>query len=413
MKLTIKFILPFLILLNSLFSIDYWSTIPLGNTTLKWIINFSIIIIILIFKNKFFRPSNKKDYIIISIYFIWLIIGIIRGMFIAENYWEWKQLIDGSFILSLPVFVYIFNQPKVLQLVLKFWFRYALLLFIIWIFWTISEDAYHFYLGPVLAIACFFPILDKKWKIIFMVLIILMIISDFGARSQIIKAVVAILMSLAYFFGKYLSVKILKITHWFLYLLPIVLIGLGLSGVFNIFEDFSAIAEQSISSKKLSEKKSLEVSTDTRTFIYVEVIESAIKNNYVVFGRTPARGNDSVYFGEAIAEDLKINKFERHNNEVCFPNVFTWLGIIGMLLYCFIYLKSSYLALYQSNSIFLKLIGVFISFHFLYGWIEDINRFDIANISLWMFIAMGFSEQFRKMNNQEFIGWIKSSLPKI
>lgn len=125
-------------------------------------------------------------------------------------------------------------------------------------------------------------------------------------------------------------------------------------------------------------------------------------------GRTPARGNDSVTFGEFNAEELKTGKFERHSNEVCFPNIFTWLGLIGMILYCLIYLKSSYLALYKSNNLFMKLIGVYIAFRFLFGWIEDFNRFDISNIALWMVIAMGFSVEFRRMNNQEFILWVKS-----
>jgi hypothetical protein len=56
----------------------------------------------------------------------------------------------------------------------------------------------------------------------------------------------------------------------------------------------------------------------------------------------------------------------------------------------------------------MKLMGVYIAFRFAYGWVEDINRFDIMNISLWMIIGMGFSEQFRKMNNLQFKLWVKS-----
>ena len=404
-----RFVLPFLVILISIIAGLQWSDIP-TNTTIIWIVNFLTLLTIFIYKKYYFHPSNKKDYLIITLYLFWFLIGVIRGIFVAEDYWDWKNLFTGVFSLSLPLFVYVFSVPKILKITLSYWFKYALPLFFIFVFF-LNTGAYHFYLGPVLVIACFLPILRKKWQIIFLGLLLMMIFVNFGARSQIIKSFAAIFMSVAYLFGKYLSVKILKITHWFLYIIPVLLIGLGLSGVFNIFEDFSKFAEQKVSGKNLSEKKYNEVSADTRTFIYIEIIESALKNNYVVFGRTPARGNDSVYFGEAIAEDLKNNKYERHSNEVCFPNVFTWLGIIGMLLYCFIYLKSSYLALYKSRNIFLKLIGVYISFRFLYGWIEDTNLFDIANISLWMFIAMGFSEPFRKMNNQEFIGWIKSVLP--
>ena len=105
MKLTIKYIFPFLILLNSIMSISQWSIIPLGNTTIMWIVNFAIVFIILAYKKRYFKPINKKDYLIITIYFIWLIIGIIRGIFVAENYWEWKQLITGTLCLLLPILV--------------------------------------------------------------------------------------------------------------------------------------------------------------------------------------------------------------------------------------------------------------------------------------------------------------------
>lgn len=409
MKLTIKYIFPFLILLNSIMSISQWSIIPLGNTTIMWIVNFAIVFIILAYKKRYFQPINKKDYLIITIYFIWLIIGIIRGVFVAENYWEWKQLITGILCLLLPIFVYVFVSPSFLSYILKCWFKYAFPIFFLFIYWVLPRDIYHYYLGPVLVMACFLPILKKKWQFLFFALLILMIFADFGARSQIIKSVAAILMSVAYLFGKYMSDKILKITHWFLYILPIVLISLGISGIFNVFEDFSTVTEKFISgNKRVSEGKSSEMSADTRTFIYVEVIESALKNDYLIMGRTPARGNDSVTFGDYNAEELKTAKYERHSNEVCFPNIFTWLGLIGMILYCLIYLKSSYLALYKSKNLFMKLIGVYIAFRFLYGWIEDFNRFDITNIALWMVIAMGFSETFRKMNDREFKAWVKS-----
>lgn len=85
-----------------------------------------------------------------------------------------------------------------------------------------------------------------------------------------------------------------------------------------------------------------DLSVDTRTFIFEEVATSALRHNYLIWGRTPARGNDSRVFGYA----SETGKNERHSNEVCHPNVFTWLGIIGLLLYSFIYFQSSYLAFF-------------------------------------------------------------------
>jgi hypothetical protein len=189
----------------------------------------------------------------------------------------------------------------------------------------------------------------------------------------------------------------------------VVLLILGFTGIFNPFVDLSSNEGKYVENKVVNgQKVEDDLSADTRTFIYAEVISSAIKHNYILWGRTPSRGNDSETFGAANAEDLKTGKYERYSNEVCFTNIFTWLGLVGLVIYSLIYLRSSYLAVYKSNSIYMKLLGVFISFRFLYGWVEDANSFQIMSISLWMMIAMGLSSDFRKMNNYDFKKWVYS-----
>lgn len=397
-----------LVILITITSVNQWSRLPTGNTFVIWAISFSLLCIILWNKTKYFRPSNKKDYFIVTLYFVWMVVGVVRGIFVAENYWEWKQWASGSLALSLPVFVYVFSCPKILSWVLKEWVRYALPLFFILIF-VISSVAYHFYLGPVLLLACFLPLLPLKWRYLFAGLLLLMVFVDLGARSQVIKALAALILTGAVLIHQFIPIKVLKFVHWLFYIVPIVLLFLGISGRFNILQDVAnnngKYIERKIVDGKIVEE---DLGADTRTFIYVEVIQSALKHGYAIWGRTPSRGNDSVAFGALNAEELKTGRYERYRNEVCFPNIFTWLGIIGMVLYCLIYLKSSYLAIYRSSNIYLKLLGVFIAFRFLFGWIEDANRFDIANISLWMMIAMGFSEKFRSMTNRQFKFWVRS-----
>ncbi len=402
-------LLAFLILLITFISPNQWSSLPIGNTFFGWAISFFTVFIIIRFKILYFRFKNLNDYGIVTIYFIWLIIAVIRGCFISDNYWEWKQLVTGTFALSLPIFVYVFSNPMVLGFVLKKWVVFAIPAFFLFFIWVIPAGAYHFYLGPILLLFIFVPVLKKKWRIILFGFILLMIFSDLGARSQVIKSITVLLISLTYLFPTFLSENVLKKISWTLYFLPVVLLCLGISGKFNIFNDLNRNTgkyyETRIENGEIIKE---DLAIDTRTFIYDEVIKSAIKHGYSIWGRTPARGNDSYSFGIYNAENLKTGKYERHNNEVCFANVFTWLGLIGVILYSLLYIKSSYLALYKSNNIFMKLIGFFISFRFFYGWIEDINSFDISNISLWMMISMGYSEIFRGMNNIEFKYWIKS-----
>jgi hypothetical protein len=207
-------------------------------------------------------------------------------------------------------------------------------------------------------------------------------------------------------YRKYINNAFLKTLHWGFYTLAITLLVLGLSGKYNFFDDLEKKDHfhTSLTQQNLNE--------DTRSKIYLEVISSAVNNDYILWGRSPARGNDSEIFGKIIEKQTKTGKFERYNNEVGALNIFTWTGFIGVILVFLLYLTSSYLALYKSNNIYIKFIGCYIAFRWLYSWIEDFNRFDIMNISLWAMIAMGYSKKLREISNHEFKCWINSVLPK-
>ena len=154
------------------------------------------------------------------------------------------------------------------------------------------------------------------------------------------------------------------------------------------------------------------LTTDTRTFLYVEVLQSALKNNYLVFGRTPARGNDSVMFGDQVESETNSKKYERHSNEVAVLNIFTWTGLIGLLLYYLIFIKASYLAVYSSNNVFIKILGTYVAFRWCFAWVEDFSKFDLTNIFLWIAVGMCFSEHFRRMDNFMFKNTVRNIFKK-
>lgn len=400
------------IIILTVFSVQQWLSIPVTSTFITWTVDFCFIFIVLRFK---VRCDALKLYSIllwdrkvITLYFIWMLFSAIRGAFIAENYWEWKQLVSGILSLSLPLLVYAFDKPVITAQVLRYWFKYALIIFILLIPF-LGKGAYHFYLGPLFLVGCFIPLLPKKWKIIIGGLLAVMLVINLGSRSQVIKSAIVLLVAMGVYCRHWISTSMLKMVHWICYVAPIILLILGISGTFNIFEDLASNKGRYMERKIVDGKVVTEdLSTDTRTFIYQEVITSALKHHYVLWGRTPARGNDSMAFGAFSAEELKTGKYERHSNELCHTNIFTWLGLIGVILYSLIYLRSSYLAVYKSNNIYIKFLGCFIAFRWAYGWIEDFNRFDIMNISLWMIIAMGLSIRFRSMTNSQFRYWINS-----
>lgn len=400
-------IFSYIILIVSIFSVNPWSVYPIGNTLITFLVYFSVIASVLILKNKVLK-KNKVDYVV-SLYLIWAFIGIIRGCFVAENYWEWKQWGQNSFSLLLPLLLYVLTYRLVLQKVLTVWFKYALPLFLP-IFFLITKDALGFYLSPILILGIFFPLLTKRWKYIVSVLLLLMITIDLGARSTVIKCLVVVVIILSYYFKKYIPSRLLITTLRVMLIIPPVLLYFGLSGIFNVF-NMDAYLE--------SNNDNRELLADTRSFIYEEQINSALNNNYVFWGRTPARGFDSV-FGEQNAEIIKLAnntkgaeiKHERGSCEVLFLNIFNYLGIIGVVLYSLIYFKAAFLAFKKSNNMYIKMMGLYVAFRWAYGWVEDFNRIDIMNITLWMMIGICYSAQLRKMNNKEIGIWVRGICDK-
>ncbi len=148
-----------------------------------------------------------------------------------------------------------------------------------------------------------------------------------------------------------------------------------------------------------------DVVADTRTFLYVEVLESALNNNYWLAGRSPARGNDSVTFGEAAAE--LTGRYERLSNEIGLANVFTWTGVIGVILYFLMFFRASFLAVNKSRNIYTKMIGIYVAFRWLFSWVEDINNFTLNYFMLMVMIGLCFSFSFRNMTDQEVAIWAR------
>lgn len=386
-----------------------YAGIHIGTTFVTWTTNFSIIFICIYWgykKNKIFN----KSYLLCGLFLCWAFIGAIRGIPLLNNYWYTKQFLTGVMCVSLPCFVYVLSNPMIVIEILRRWNNLVIPLFIFFFSWKAIAGAHHFYLGPIYFLhGLFWFWLPKKWKIITLFCLCLMIVIDTGARSQVIKAIICITMAIVIRLHAYIPTFIIRFGSLFMYFIAIVLLYLGISGTYNIFDHKDHSAENSpvVFSEGVFLKDNgnpTESLIDTRSFIYMEVIESALINDYVIEGRTLARGNDSVSFGK----DSMIEEDERYRNELCHLNIFTWLGLIGTILYSLIYLQASIVAAFFSKNIYVKYLGALVSFHWLYGWIEDMNQFDGMNIGLWMIIGICISPLFRKMSNAEFELWFRS-----
>ncbi len=420
MKLSIRHFvsisLPYTIVLIAFFTIVglYRPGFPLLSlfdiTAISWFFSFFILIVFFYSRIFFFDDVNKKNLLVIKIYLIWMLICIVRGFFAAENYWDWKGLTSNSLSILLPVMAYAATNKVIVQSLLSSYIKYGLPLFIILSVLMIT-DAYGRYLMPISFLLLFLPVLSKRQRIVLLLFTAIVFFANIHARSNIIKFGVPFILLLIYYWQDRVSIKVLEGIRLILIILPFVLFLLGASGIFNVFKMNEYLGDFTIEGTDFDgEVRELGVTDDNRTFLYFEVINSAIINDYWVFGRTPARGNDSAFFGD---EEYELTgRDERLGNEFGIANVFTWTGIVGVILYLLIFYRASYLAINKSNNIFAKMIGVYVAFRWSYSWVEDINNFSLNYFMLFIMIGLCISHSFRIMSNYEVTIWARGIFDK-
>ncbi len=373
------------------------------------IISYTLVIRHIVKRSLFF----KKVYLIYLIYSLYILFQFIHGIFNSSSYWQFKALIFNTLILYLPLLTLLFSHPTENIGILRTWNtcihpKYPFLYLLPLVTFSIQ-----FCFGPAYFLyAVFWFWLPKKWKFSVGIIILLMLVGNLEDRSQVLKGTLALLLCGGIFMKKIVHISLLHLAHWGCYILAIILLILGLTGKFNIFSPDTYEGEREIESnqaydpEKPEEEENL-LTVDTRTALYYETIMSAIENNYVIFGRSPGRGNDTKLFS-FISESIGESDVERVRNEICHINIFTWTGIVGVVIYLLLYLQASFLALYRSKNIYVKYLSVLIAFHWAYGWVEDINDINMMNVGLWLMIGICVSPYFRNMGEREFELWFKS-----
>lgn len=411
-KHIISHLLPISILLLAVYSVIPYIKpgIPmvslLDNTVLWWGISAFILIGFFLSRYYFFDKRNTDNMMIIWIYLLWNVMCIVRGMFVAEIYWDWKGLIGNSMALLMPIIIFSATNKMVVQSLLATYIKYALPLFLLFGL-MIRTDAFGFYLIPITFLLLFLPILNKRQKTLLLGATFIVLVADLGARSSVIKFSLPLLILIIYYFRNIIPVKAIETLRLSLFIIPILFLVLGVSGVFNVFKMNEYIKGEYTSMGVDGEGNIVEqdIIVDTRTFLYVEVLESAVNNNYWLLGRTPARGNDSDTFGVLAAE--LTGRYERIENEIGLANVFTWTGIVGVILYFLIFYRATFLAINKSRNIYVKMLGVYVAFRWLFSWIEDVNNFSLNYFMLMIMLGLCFSYSFRNMTDNEIIIWAR------
>ncbi len=401
---------PLLILLLTIVSANNFGEPRFLPYAVQWLTQIAIIWMIIINRKKL--CPNYKQLTTVSLYLKYVLFISLCGFWVAENYAEYKQLTNGFIGLMMPLYVYLFYNPEMGKAVFKMWYKYAILIFFLFFVWT--RNFSQLYFSPLLILFCIFPLIKgrKKYVIIIVCLFYSFLYME-DARMQFIKGSVALLIGLFVVLRKTKFFHLVKLVHFAGYLSVIFLFMF-------ILVDAGSVLTGRAKPTDIEENNKYRdvVYRDTRSLLYVDVVSSAINHNYYLWGHTPARGFEvnlswplfiSGYEEQNL--DVIFNKGERFRNEMVITNVFTWCGLIGLILFSLIYMRASFLAVYKSRNRIIPIIGCFVAFRWSVGWIEDVNTFLISDVDLWFLIAMCMSDKYRNMNEKELILWCNQLIP--
>lgn len=392
------------ILLISVSSVLQWCELPIGNTFVWWLLQSFILFT--------FYKLKPKGYSLptIKLFLAMLIVNAICGaVFMTENYWDWKMLVANLMVFLLPLACYAYSSPIILSKTLKPWFRFAWILLIV-LAPFLHSDAYGRFLVPFSFLSLFFAQLNKKFILLTLVAYAITIILGYESRSDMLKFSVTLFLGIAFIFvgKKKYFLKLAKTICVTLFIAPFIFLYLGLSGTFNIFQIDEELGFEGKYTMKTTDDEDISALADTRTFLYVEEISSAVKYNYYVFGRSIARGYESFAFGQGIDEDLGVKRGERGSCETSILNIFNYFGIFGVLVYLLVFASAVRIALKESKNRFIPLVAICVAFRWTFAWVEDFSRFDLNYLFLWIMIGMCFSPLFRNMTDHDIKLWIKS-----
>lgn len=390
--------LPFIIFILTVFDIIVLS-FGIVNSTVSWFLSRSctLLQLFLIFRILQFVLANfkslivEKEIIVLStIYFvIYFIYGLIKIVLKEDTVDSTLPLNSCLWILQF-LMVFCFMHEPVFFNFYKIWTKYFILVFLLFMLPLVNPFNWEIEYLPVCVLMLFWNVLKMKDRALIIILVLMNVMIG-GQRSQIVRMAFYILIALM-FYTPLINARLIKAFNLLLYIIPLFFLYLATFSDFNVFSDSGKFIGED------TEVAGENINDDTRTFLYVETIESSLDNGYYLLGRSPASGYNSPLF------EMRNNivGFTRLS-EVCVLNVYTWTGVLGLTLFMCIYIYTSFRCLYKSNNRYMRMVGLAISISWLMNWFANSNYSICAyHTIIYMLMGLSLNDHLLALNDKEF-----------
>lgn len=348
-------------------------------------------------------PKNEFDgRTIMKFYFIYAAITYIRGFFNIEYAADWIALGSSMMFTTflLPYVMYL-GTPDYCKKIFRSFILMGIPLCIVGAIWLSSDGQQNFSHNLVImnVLILLLPEMNKKWRIIIILTAIFVPLYDLDRRSILVGYAVPTILLIMWSIIR--IKKIRKIVVSTMFIIPVVFLVLGLSGTFNIFEYMEDYSDINISG---SERGTM---VDSRTGIYEDVFNDLSDKNIMLFG---GGGNHKTYTSlveSTMGGGGDLWKYGRKGTESGMLNHFQFGGVWGAIAYSLLFIGASWKACFYSRNRFMRLLGIYIAFKYIYSFIEESV---VPNgLTFWLFLCLGicYNTRFRSFSDIEVKQYVR------
>ena len=359
-------------------------------------VSFAIISFLLIQNRKAF---NYEDFNARQTFYLFLsfnVITLLRGVPNIQDSTDVHVLLSNDIFVYLlyPFFLYFAD----LDLLLKVWKSLCTIGIIGCLITLIKPptDGMMSFAHNLTFLHLFFlctPFIHRKYLYLFLSIASFAVLWNLDRRSILVNY--SMLVGILLFYRFLWHAHLRKLIFWCSAVTPLVLLVLGLTGVFNVFK---YVERLNVGIETTAERK---FNVDSRTGIYTDVFGELTSQNKLVFG-LGARGKTATSLSNDENHDYWIiYKNGRSQTESGMLNYFQYGGFVGYLVYTMFFLTCAYFALFRSKNDFLKLIGIFLCFKYFYSFIEDQVSNNLATFYLYLLFGISLNKNFLNMTNKD------------
>jgi hypothetical protein len=334
--------------------------------------------------------------------FIWFAITGLIGLINSTTYWDYKYLLMSYMPAGIMFFVatLAMSEDLIIQVCRVFLKLMPLLLMALYPYAYINDfEAYPRSVIFTLFFLLLWPSLNFRQKLIVGVVSFFALTIDISFRSNTIKYASAIMVLFLYYGRVVRSRLLMNIFLVGIFAMPVVLLYTASEGIFNVFQENSVdVNVETGGTENANTSATSNLSDDTRTFLYTEVITSVSKKNQsFIYGAGGAANYESI-----LVSDDALDGLGRYSTEVAFLNALLHGGGIQVMLYAYAIFYSAYLAINRSNNAYIKIMGAFVSVRWLIYFVEDNFKIDFNTFLIWFMVGLCCSEKIRSLSDCDF-----------